>query len=828
MGTSDKTENADCTSVAVIAASNVDGYLRNASKRLRVPDQKGGRGTRRKLAMVTSVVQAEQTCEPEIIDDDWDEVVLPVASLAKRDPVKKDTDFPSTVAKPEANLPVLKDEATSPYGVGSDSFIKKEAILIDDDFASSITKEQNSFEIKGSKRPLIEKLQRPWRRSDPAYEAMIEQRDLLAAQRKSERIRRTSEFVLSLLAVMIRGRLIWRECHHVGLLKALLSLKFRKAKHDFDFQWKRGVNSLEREVDSSSESFEMHFPFITMTKTARKIISESKAPHLCKPSLAPTWVTLNKDAVNNKTSEAVRVLLKVIHDHFVLKPESIGLDQTVESDSTNPSNDTVKELQNPEAIFSSWSAPIIRGFLYKKIRCMHHDIAKDGSKREPLPHPLYFSVLFILLSAAAGLQCRLVIAKKFEKVAKQLEGDKIQNQPTESKLEKLSIFHKNHQKGAQTSKTENQAGKLSSKKLPTSCFWVEVWSEERQCFLAANPCGECTTLWGAPYTFSVGGDVIVDVTPRYISKYSTAYAFNQRMNRSRQLSFLWKNKLKWDDNREISEVLLTSFSKDMTTITRKQVARENKQLESLMYSESIPTTLNALHHHPLFVIESDLARHEGIYPKDNTTILGRIKGHVVYKRSAVVSLRSRDGWLREGRRLISEDIQAYKVMPPPASRPFAAKSMFYGIWQTKPFEPLPLGSNGSIPHHQRTSWYILLDHSPPKGIVHLKEPQIARVARRMQLDFGMAVKGFIRKQVDERRRGSWETIIEGIVVKEIDKTKLLCAYEEWVQLVQEQEAAKRRNRAFSWWLSFSQRLLSMDRLRNQYLTGHSFGSMFTC
>jgi xeroderma pigmentosum group C-complementing protein len=202
---------------------------------------------------------------------------------------------------------------------------------------------------------------------------------------------------------------------------------------------------------------------------------------------------------------------------------------------------------------------------------------------------------------------------------------------------------------------------------------------------------------------------------------------------------------------------------------------------------------------------------------------------MVYKRSAIVSLRSRDGWLREGRSLITEDQEPYKVVPPPASRPFAAPSVFYGRWQTKPFEPLPLvpGDPPTIPHHGRTSWYILLGKPAPAGIVHMMQPQIARVARRMRLDFGLAVTGFERRRTDEHRRGHWETLITGIVVKETDSATLLHAYEEWVQLVQEQEAAKRRHRAFHWWLLFSQRLLSLKRLQDQYAKGLVAGAMPT-
>lgn len=71
--------------------------------------------------------------------------------------------------------------------------------------------------------------------------------------------------------------------------------------------------------------------------------------------------------------------------------------------------------------------------------------------------------------------------------------------------------------------------------------------------------------------------------------------------------------------------------------------RERRQLEALMYAEAVPTTLSALHRHPLFVIESDLARHEAIYPKTTQTTVGSVRGQMVYKRTAIVNLRSCDG-----------------------------------------------------------------------------------------------------------------------------------------------------------------------------------------
>lgn len=68
-------------------------------------------------------------------------------------------------------------------------------------------------------------------------------------------------------------------------------------------------------------------------------------------------------------------------------------------------------------------------------------------------------------------------------------------------------------------------------------------------------------------------------------------------------------------------------------------------------------------------------------------------------------------------------------------------------------------------------------------------------------------------------------MIDGIVVKESDSALLLRAYREWVQLTQEQEAAKRHERAMHWWLLLAQRILAMERLQSQYLRGREHGAL---
>lgn len=803
----------DRRAIAAAAAATVDGYLRNASRRHRVPQAEGGRGTRRKLAMVTSasVAQAQPTAAIDA-NDEWDEVDLPAVPVKKQEAVKPDDSGAAAAARPDGaikgenapgSLPVVKDEGVPATRSDAAPHTKTETVVVEDDNPTGRTAQQPmNVEVaelpKGTRLPLMEKPQRTaWRQgNDPAYEIRREQMDLLAAQRRSDRIQRTCAAIVGVMSLLERGRLLWREAHHPKMLRALLALHRQTA-------------------DAAAAGREL---ILSQAVTAaRQLSSETGTPANSKPSLAPAWVTPAKDTVNNRTSETIAHLIKVVNEVFALQ-------------ATGNVEDTADVAADDDSsIMADWAATIEPQFLVNALRA-HRSLAPQ--EQIALPHTLYFCVIFCSLARMARLDCRLVIAKQAEKVdtdsANPQDGNEEAVVPSPAKM---SVFYKDPNKkggkrGCKPAETEENSGEqVKSKKQPSSCFWVEVWSLERSSFVAVNPCAGCTTLWGAPYTFSIAGDVAVDATPRYTSKFSTAFAFNRRLGLVGKFGFLWKDTIKWDDSREISEVLLEPFSKDAAAKTRERMPREQKQLESLRYSEPIPTTLTALRGHPLFVIESDLSRFEGIYPKDAVTTVGRVKGNTVYKRSAVASLRSRDGWLREGRSLRDEGEPAYRLVPPPASRPFAAPSMFFGMWQTKPFAPLPLGEDGSIPHHGRTSWYVLLTAQAPAGIVHLTDPQIARVARRMQLDFGLAVVGFNKRQIEEQRRGQWEAVIDGIAVREADQARLLHAYKEWMQLIQEQEAAKRRDRSMHWWMLLIQRTLAMDRLRKQYLEGVAHGSL---
>lgn len=770
MGPTKKSTSKSSASLAAVSAASVGGYLQNVANRHRVPRAEGGKGTRRKVSMVTSVSTKQkdeeilskeekgeslQIAHHEEEEDAWDEVEIP--SLVKSQEMHLDpSDLTKTQRDANTNLasefPQVKADSTGspaalPFHSGDDRRLGTHS----------------------------------WRERDEAYEEMREQRDRLAAQRSSDKMQKIFFRVTELIAVCMRGGFLWREARHPKLLRCLLH-----ARRD--------------------EGTTKHFPFVSAVSEARVLVETSRDEAHRAVSLAPAWVTAEHDGARNFTSRAVLTLLKAMHECFTL--------QRGEGESGGGG-------------YSRWCVRLQLGYLYGVVRSHlkeQETSPRDDTGRIVLPHPLYLSLIFLSLSALSGLDARLIVAVDANTLTTRTESPQQENiKESGSPLEKLSLFTKSNStsnrataatEGIRNNKDPVQA---SERQRPLNCFWLEVWSCERQSFLSVNPCKNVSTVWGAPYVFAFGKGKTVDVTPRYTSSLSKSYTGCLRLGRCSEYRFLWKNSLPWGDTREVSQILEETFS-FRGAHQSVQEERESRQLEMLRYSEKIPNTLSQLRHHPLFVVESNLTRMEGIYPKDKFHIVGSVKGNTVYKRSAVQALRSRDGWIRLGRSLINENAEPYKVVPPPASRPFTSPSHFYGYWQTKPFEPVPL-QDGHLPQHGNTKWYILLSHCPPPGISHLREINIARVARRMEVEFRLAVVGFTHKKVQENRRGFWTPDVDGVVVREKDAVPLLRAYQQWVKATEEQAAARRRDRALHWWFFLAQRLLATERLKSMYTKG---------
>ena len=69
-------------------------------------------------------------------------------------------------------------------------------------------------------------------------------------------------------------------------------------------------------------------------------------------------------------------------------------------------------------------------------------------------------------------------------------------------------------------------------------------------------------------------------------------------------------------------------------------------------SAPIPTSVTALHGHPLYVLERHIGKYQALRPLANggsCEPVGELNGERVYLRSAVETLQTREGWLKEAR-----------------------------------------------------------------------------------------------------------------------------------------------------------------------------------
>jgi xeroderma pigmentosum group C-complementing protein len=876
------------------ASSNVDGYLRNALRRVRAPAEEGGRGTRRRLEMVTSLNVAATSAVPfappkeqdaaddvkmaatsVVVDDDGDEwdVVTISTNTAPSKPkheveVGTDDHHSSDATSLCEHGMMLKDPVD---GEHADAAIHQEQQSTKVEVKWAVKHEDNADLVNNGSRPggqvsnaAPPPLDQPegdgfemqWARptltsigtsnhqtSVGQHRAitreMEEEREAAKASEKSSRILRVAARVTDLLVIIQRFVRVMRESHHPLLWKCLLRIPMLTAAADVDARQGGGGRL-----------------FIEAIKFAKEKMAAAKQRPPA-PTLAPCWVTSKSDTVKNDTSSAIVELLRALKQvTCIVEPAP---DNVVgQADDHRVTAEAPLGTQRRFHPLEPFQPGILLNALKRLSRRRRSASVSSGpapkgpSTREAFPSPIYMCMLLLMECHLASMDARLVIAwdayppqtnpepdaasggadndegAAAAPAARKGRGQKLMTTvaPKESKSRR-STSNAPKSNGASEGGADGDGAAVKPPPLPESYCWCEVWCPIRQSWISVNPCAESVRVaWDYPYILAFGrGGVVVDVSPRYTSKFSALLGRQLDAKEHLSKSYLWR-RIPKDDTQSYLSVLLkgrlpTERFPTSLVAQHQWTEREKVQLDKLIYAEPVPNTLGALKRHPLYVLEQDIGRWEGIYPKDATTTVGSVRGLVVYKRTAVVSLRSRDGWLRMHRSLKGGDEQAYKVVPPPPSRPFAPSSNFFGRWQTVPFEPRPLRDDGSIEKHGNSTWYILLRGSqPPHGITHLNEPQISRVARKMKVDFANAVVAFVKRHASGlNRRGTWDAQIEGIVVPTPKAAAVAHAYAQWVEMTAQELAAKRRQRAMKWWAHLIQQRLAMHRLESLYEEG---------
>ncbi|XP_076860048.1 DNA repair protein complementing XP-C cells isoform X2 [Brachyhypopomus gauderio] len=307
----------------------------------------------------------------------------------------------------------------------------------------------------------------------------------------------------------------------------------------------------------------------------------------------------------------------------------------------------------------------------------------------------------------------------------------------------------------------------------------------------------CTNQATQPVTYVVGVDgdgYLKDLSSRYDPTWLTS-------SRRRRIDSEW-----WEETLEFYEC---------PDSERQQ--QEDKEMQGKLMNKPLPTAISEYKNHPLYVLERHLLKYEAVYPR-GAAVLGYCRGQPVYSRDCVHTLHSRDTWLKEARTVRLGE-EPYKMVKGFSNRSRKARMMseqkdendlaLFGQWQTEEYQP-PLAIDGKVPRNEFGNVYLFKPCMVPVGCVHLRLPNLHRVARKLDLDCAAAVTGF------DFHGGYSHAVTDGYIVCEEHEDILKAAWENEQEIQQKKEKEKREKRAVANWTLLVKGLLIKERLQRRY------------
>ncbi|CAG8644740.1 13994_t:CDS:10 [Ambispora leptoticha] len=347
-------------------------------------------------------------------------------------------------------------------------------------------------------------------------------------------------------------------------------------------------------------------------------------------------------------------------------------------------------------------------------------------------------------------------------------------------------------------------------------YWCELYSEiDKKWFCvdpiraiiddphAMEPANNSTNNVMA-YVVAFEKDLFVkDVTRRYASKWG-AHTRKLRIPPTKDGYDWWQETL--------------SYRARLYETERDKL--EDKELSSTETSEAIPMTISAFNNHPLYALERHLKKFEILHPKE--PILGEIRGEPIYPRECVKQLHTVETWLKEAQE-VKEGEQPLKYVKSRAVTLSKKKedkmaeyfgdapreSGLYAEWQTVPYNPKHL-IDGKIPVNKYGNVDMFKPSMCPIGAVHIPIRGIAKVAKKLEIEFAEAVTGF------NFQCHRCAPIIEGIVVAKENEEIVLEAWREHSEIVAAREAAKRRKGTLARWRKLVVKMRIRLRVSQQF------------
>ncbi|KAH8104624.1 Rad4-domain-containing protein [Cristinia sonorae] len=293
-----------------------------------------------------------------------------------------------------------------------------------------------------------------------------------------------------------------------------------------------------------------------------------------------------------------------------------------------------------------------------------------------------------------------------------------------------------------------------------------------------------------------------DVTPRYAREYGAKVSKVQQGGKGRKQ---W-----W-------EMVLSSVTRPYR-LNRDDV--EDEELHNNQLTEQMPSSMSGFKDHPLYVLARHLKRDEVIYP---LTELGKFRGEPVYPRSSVMSLKTAENWMRQGRK-VREGCQPMKWVKQRAATVNKMRAIelaisvggekdvmqgLYSMNQTELYQADPI-TNGVVPKNDFGNIDLYVPSMLPAGGAYIPHKGAAKIARQLGFDYAEAVTSFEFK----KRRAF--PVITGIVVAAENEQTILEAFLEAEHEAELKRQVKRKEQVIKRWTRFVQGLRIRQRLQEQY------------
>uniref|UniRef100_A0A8C2L2B2 Xeroderma pigmentosum, complementation group C n=1 Tax=Cyprinus carpio TaxID=7962 RepID=A0A8C2L2B2_CYPCA len=333
--------------------------------------------------------------------------------------------------------------------------------------------------------------------------------------------------------------------------------------------------------------------------------------------------------------------------------------------------------------------------------------------------------------------------------------------------------------------------------------WLEVYLESTGkwvCVDVDQGVGQpqlCSHQATQPITYVVAVDdegYLKDLSSRYDPTWLTS-------SRRRRVDSEW-----WEETMELYK------SPDA-----ERGQKEDQEMQAKLLDKPLPTSVSEYKNHPLYALKRHLLKYEAIYPS-TAAVLGYCRGEPVYSRDCVHTLHSRDTWLKEARTVRLGE-EPYKMVLGFSNRSRKARMMseqkgvkdlpLFGVWQTEEYQP-PIAVDGKVPRNEFGNVYMFKSCMLPVGCVHLRLPNLHRVARKLNIDCAAAVTGF------DYHCGFAHAVNDGYIVCEEHQEILKAAWENEQDIQQKKEQEKREKRVVANWTLLVKGLLIKERLKRRY------------